>query len=403
MFNKTIAYDKRKTYQWVILVLITGAHVTNIYSVRSVIPLNPFLQSHFDLNHFQIGLLTSIFFTGSFFFSIPMGWLVDRIGVYWALPLGQCIVGIFILSLCFANSYVMVCISLFLAGIGFAAINPATAKVVLYWFPIQKRATAMGFKQTGVRAGGALAAATLPAFALFFGWRNAFAFAGIVTLSSVLLCLLFYRRPYRDKDFKNTTHGQQSGSILAVLKNRDLMVLSFLMVFFIGLQSTLETYLVLFCIDTLLCSVVTAGFFLALAHAGGILGRLSWGPISDRVFGTRRRIVLMIIGSISSFMCLTFAFLTPSFPVWSIGVLVIIFGACAIGWNGMFLILAVELAGKGREGMALGICMTIVLIGHLVGPPLFGFVVDKSSSYDYAWFLFCLLLVLATSLPKKHL
>jgi len=52
MLNKTIGYEKRKSYQWVILALITAAHVTNIYSVRSVVPLNPFLQSHFDLNHF---------------------------------------------------------------------------------------------------------------------------------------------------------------------------------------------------------------------------------------------------------------------------------------------------------------------------------------------------------------
>jgi ACS family hexuronate transporter-like MFS transporter len=409
MLNKTIGYEKRESYQWVILALITAAHVTNIYSVRSVVPLNPFLQSHFDLNHFQIGLMTSSFFMGSFLFSIPMGWLVDRIGVYWAMPLGQCIVGIFILSLCFANSYAMVCGALFLAGTGYAAINPATAKVVMHWFPTKRRASAMGFKQTGVPAGGALAAATLPALALSFGWRYSFAFAGMVTISSVVFCLIFYKRPYRNENDENTKPDGHSVTILDILKNRDLMLLSFLMAFFIGLQSTLETYLVLFCIDTLFYSVITAGFFLALAHTGGILGRLSWGPVSDFLFGARRKNVLMIIGSISSVMCLTFVFLTPNFPSWIVGVMAVIFGVCAIGWNGIFLILAAELSGKGREGMALGISLTIVFIGQIVGPPVFGFVVDKTGSYDYAWLLFCILLVLATSLialvrePKKNL
>ena len=117
--------------------------------------------------------------------------------------------------------------------------------------------------------------------------------------------------------------------------------------------------------------------------------------------------LLMIIGSISAVMCLCFVFLTSSFPTWSIGVLAVIFGICALGWNGMFLIFAAELSGKGREGMALGVSLTIVFIGHLVGPPLFGFVVDKTGSYDYAWLLFCILIALATALtglirePKK--
>ena len=108
--------------------------------------------------------------------------------------------------------------------------------------------------------------------------------------------------------------------------------------------------------------------------------------------------MLIIIGSISSIMCFTFAFLTPNFPSWIIGVMAVIFGCCAIGWNGIFLVLAAELSGKGSEGMALGISLTIVFIGQLVGPPTFGFVVDKTGTYDYAWILFCILLALATSL-----
>ena len=48
--------------------------------------------------------------------------------------------------------------------------------------------------------------------------------------------------------------------------------------------------------------------------------------------------------------------------------------------------------------MALGVSLTIVFIGHLFGPPLFGFVVDRTGSYDYAWLLFCILIALATAL-----
>ena len=47
-----------------------------------------------------------------------------------------------------------------LAGIGLGCVMPATTKAVLVWFPIKERATAMGFKQTGVNVGGMISAAS---------------------------------------------------------------------------------------------------------------------------------------------------------------------------------------------------------------------------------------------------
>ena len=274
MQNTTVPYQKPSSYSGVILGLITITHVMNIYSGRSIVPLTPLLQADLDLTHFQIGMFTSIFFSGAFLLSIPMGWLADRIGVNWAMALGQCIVGLFILCISFANSFLMVCAFLFLAGMGHATINPATGKAVMDWFSVKRRATAMGIKQTGVPLGGALAGATLPALALTVGWRKAFIVAGAVSLVSVLCCLLLYRKPYQQHDPQHVqlVSPSTSGS---VFKNRDLILLSFLMIAFIGLQSSLETYLVLFCNHVLLYPVITSGFFLSLAHVGGITGRLT--------------------------------------------------------------------------------------------------------------------------------
>lgn len=392
--------EEASRYSWIILGLITATHVMNIYSGRSIVPLAPLLQKELALSHLQIGMFTSIYFMGAFFFSLPMGWLVDRIGVYWTMPLGQLIVGSFILSLSFADSFIVICAILFLGGIGHAAINPATAKVVMAWFPLQRRATAMGVKQTGVPMGGALAAATLPALALWAGWRHAFVMAGAVSLFSVALCLLLYRRPPGSRG-QPLPSFSSSDTVAAVLKNHDLMILSVLMIAFLALQSSLETYLVLYCHDLLLYPVVMSGYLLSLMQIGAVSGRLSWGPISDFFFGARRKIVLMIIGGLSSGMCLAFAFLTPQVPVWVVAGLAALFGACALGWNGMYLILAAELAGRGREGRALGVSLTIAFVGHLVGPPLFGHIVDLAGTYRQAWLVFCLIMAGATVLMSR--
>lgn len=407
MENAPLPHQKTSSYSGVILGLITVTHAMNIYSGRSIVPLTPLLQADLDLSHFQIGMFTSIFFCGAFLLSIPMGWLADRIGVKWAIALGQCMVGSFILCISFAHSFFMVCAFLFLAGMGHATINPSTGKAVMDWFSEKRRATAMGIKQTGVPIGGALAGASLPALALTFGWRKAFVVAGAVSLVSVLCCLLLYRKPHQEDDSQRNQLASPSPTG-SVFKNRDLILLSLLMIAFIGLQSSLETYLVLYCNHILLYPVITAGFFLSLAHLGGISGRVTWGYLSDFFFGARRKIVLMVIGTISSVLCLTFSLLTSQVSIWVVGVLVVLFGGCAIGWNGMYFTLAAELAGRGKEATALGISLTIAFLGHVIGPPLFGYVVDATGKYKYAWLLFFVIMATTTALiglvrePKKQ-
>jgi MFS transporter, ACS family, hexuronate transporter len=389
--------SQRPHYAWVILALITGMHAMNIFSGRSIIPLAPLLQADLELSHVQIGMFTSMYFAGAFCFSFPMGWLVDKIGVYWTMPLGQLIVGAFVFSISTADSFLLICIMLFLAGLGHAAINPATGKVVMAWFPLKRRATAMGLKQTGVPIGGAMAAIFLPGAALAWGWRNALIISGLVSIASVILSLIFYRRPAytRSKDYAAPLPPCRLSEII---RNKDIMILSILMIGFLMLQSSLETYLVFYCRDVLSFTLITAGFMLSMTQIGAIIGRLGWGPVSDVLLRARRKIVLMIIGGISALMCIIFAFLTAHTPFWMIGLLVLIFGACAIGWNAIYLVLVVELAGRGREGRALGFSLSIAFIGHLIGPPIFGYSVDHFESYTVSWLIFGVMMMVITSL-----
>jgi len=383
------------SYSWIVLGLITLIHIMNAYSGRSIFPLAPFLQTHLNLQHVHIGMLNSVFFMGAFFFSIPMGYLVDRIGVRWSIILGQLILGLSICLVSLAHSYYIICVYLFLAGIGHAAINPATGRAVVDWFTPKSRATAMGMKQTGLPVGAALAAATLPTLALTIGWRVALVVAGFFSLFSVFLCFIFYKEPITNKHF-DKIQSTNIQSLILMFKNKNLMLLSGSMIIFVSLQSSLETYLVLFCKDSLKFSVVASGYLLSICYIGGIVGRLGWGPVSDLFFRGKRKQVLMIIGTTSFLLCLTFIFLSFNLSAWLLGFIIFIFGACAIGWNGIYLTLAAELVARGQEGKAIGTSLTIVFSGIFLGPPFFGYIIDKTHSYDIAWAFFGFIVFLAT-------
>lgn len=66
-------------------------------------------------------------------------------------------------------------------------------------------------------------------------------------------------------------------------------------------------------------------------------------------------------------------------------VLLAVFGLAALGWGGLFLALTAELAGKELSGVATGFGLTLTCVGIMVGPPVFGLIVDRTGSYELAW------------------
>lgn len=81
--------------------------------------------------------------------ALPAGWLADRLGVRFALGLGQLLVGAMIALAATSTNLATLLTLLVLGGFGFSVLNPATGKAVVEWFPPRERGTAMGIKQTG--------------------------------------------------------------------------------------------------------------------------------------------------------------------------------------------------------------------------------------------------------------
>ena len=376
--------------RWVVLGIVTLTHVMSSYSGMSIQTLAPFFQSDLGLNHVEIGMLTSVFYAGTFFLSTPFGSLVDRIGEYRILASGPLVIGLFIALISTAQSFMGVCILVALAGVGYSGINPATGKAVVSRFPPRGRALAMSMKQNGVPLGGALVAATLPAFASAYGWRNALVFGGAASLVWGLAILCFYKRPRRGHPdpVDISLGGRRWSHVGDILKNRDIMILSFIMLIFQALQLSLITYFTLFLKNSLSCSIVVAGGIFAVGNLGGLIGRICWGYVSDYIMDGERKLLLIVMAGASALFCLLFYFITPGFSLLNMGALVFLFGFASMGWPGLFLTLVAELSGSRNAGSAFGVAVAVVSLGVFIGPPTFGYIVDRTGSYSYAWLFF---------------
>jgi MFS-type transporter involved in bile tolerance (Atg22 family) len=113
------------------------------------------------------------------------------------------------------------------------------------------------------------------------------------------------------------------------------------------------------------------------------------------MLGGSRRYAILLAGATAALGSAGLAFLPIDTPTPVLGVAVLVCAVGAIGWNGVQISLLSELAAPGAEGRAVGMGIMLQQPGMLIGPFLFGLVVDASGSFRAAWLLLVAYFVLA--------
>jgi len=373
----------RDNFRWTILALISVSHVIGATAQYGINTLAPFYQDELGLSRAQVGLFFSAFYLAMTGASFGAGSLADRWGVGRTTLRGHALLGIFTVVAALAPSFIWGCASFFLAGVGYSFLNPASTIGVMAWFYRDERATAMGTKQTGVPCGGVVAAILAPLLVLVIGWRSTLAALGILNFLFGFLFLLLWRDP--DEKLAAAAESALAPETQVRLPIWKLLPVSCGTAIYLVGQMSLITYVPLYLKDAMGFSAYRASQALALTQAGAMIGRIGWGVISDRLFGGRRKIVLMLIGALSAALITALGFMQPQSPLMLVLLILFLCGVCLVGYQGVSYALIGELAGKAKAGAALGMMITINAGCATLGTPLFGYIVDRTESYAMAW------------------
>jgi MFS transporter, ACS family, hexuronate transporter len=380
------ADSERDKLRWTMLLLGTVSHVIGAGGQYAINTLAPFYQSDLGLSRAQIGMFFTAFYLGMAALSFAAGWLADRLGVRAITLAGHLALGVFVIAAAFAPSFAWAFTIFFFAGLGYSFLNPASTRGVMEWFTREERATAMGIKQTGVPIGGVLTALVAPSLVLIAGWRESFAAMGALNLAFGFFFWSLWREPddapYAAPAHASTPHHRPAP---APFRARDLLSLSFGTALMLIGQMALITYVPLYLKETRGLSPYWASQALALTQLGGMIGRVGWGVVSDRVFHGARKVVLVLIGFISTALTLTLGILPGGASLWAVLPLIFFAGVCLVGYQGVSYALTAEIAGHGRTGAALGLLITFNSVGTIIGTPLFGYLVDVTGTYAAAW------------------
>ncbi|HEX9419343.1 MAG TPA: MFS transporter [Methylomirabilota bacterium] len=371
------------TNRWGILLLLMAAQTMANVGPLGIPSIAPLIRDDLGLSMAQAGSFLSAYYIGPSLMSLPAGWMADRWGVLATMVAGQVVIAAGLYAVTGSASFPVLMIIMVCAGMGYGMLNPTTSKAVISWFPRRQRATVIGIKQVGLPLGGAVGALIMPPLALWLGWRAAVVLPATLIAILGALTWLLYRNPPAAAESGETLVG--GASLRSVLANRDLWLVASATLVFAGMQTVWMSFLVLYLTAVVGMPLLDAGRFLVMAQVTGMAGRVIFGMLSDRLFGGRRRIVLVIAGAGSTACSLVMAGTGPGTGAWILAALALCFGFFGIGWNGVQYTLMAELVGPRGAGTAIGLGLAISSLGVTICPPLFGLAAERLGSFAGPW------------------
>lgn len=369
--------------RWTIIGLILAAQTVANVGPLGIPAIASLVRADLDLTLAQAGSFLSAYYVGPVLMSLPAGAMADRWGIKQTLVLGQLVIAAGLILVATSTTYVALIVLMAAAGVGYGMLNPTSTKAVMVWSAPAQRATVVGLKQVGLPFGGMLGAALLPVLAVALGWRPAVVVSALLVAAGGLVSLWVYRDPPPDEP--PATTSRPASSMRAVLRMRDLWLVSAATFVFAAMQTVWMAFLVLYLESVVGLTLLAASRYLALAQAGGIAGRVIFGLLSDRVLRGSRRVPLAIAGVGSALCSIAIAFTGPGASALWLALLVLAFGFVGIGWNGVQHTLMAELAGARAAGTAVGLGLAISSLGVTVGPPVFGHLVTVAGGYRGPW------------------
>jgi ACS family glucarate transporter-like MFS transporter len=206
------------------------------------------IAEEFHLSTVQLGYVFSAFVLGYALFQAPAGRLADRLGPRLVLGLGVVYWAIFTSLITFVSPSWGGLIPILLAirfglGVGEAVVYPASNCIVSQWIPSTERGIANGIIFCGVGFGAGVTSPLITYIMLNYGWRESFWASAVLGLVAGGIWYLIARdtpaqHPWvspQERElieaglpqFDPKSHGPAKLSWAAILKNRDVLAITF--------------------------------------------------------------------------------------------------------------------------------------------------------------------------------
>lgn len=341
--------------------------------IQSIIPsIYPILKDKFDFSFAQIGIITLIFQMTSSILQPFTGLYADKHPRPYALSIGMCFTLVGLLVLAFAESYLLILLSVSVVGLGSSIFHP-TASRVAQLASGGKKSLAQSIFQVGGNGGSALGPLLAAAIILPFGQHSISFFALAALLAAIIMIRL--GSWYKARMAYATKHPQKTVGINTNISKRAkygalaiLIMLVFSKYFY---TSCITSYFTFFLIDKFGISVGASQLCLFVFLAAFAIGTVAGGLLGDK-FGRKYVIWFSILGSAPFALIMPYA----NFA-WTI-VCTFLSGLIIASAFSSIVVYATDLM-PDKVGLIAGIFFGLMFGLGGLGSAFFGWLADKTS------------------------
>ena len=378
-----------------VLLLLCAMYSLTYIDRTNVSTASSLFQKDLHLTQTQVGLVFSAFAYPYLVFQIIGGWVSDRFGARMTLTVSAIVWGAATLLTGVAGGLVAILFARVLLGFGEGATFPTATRAMSDWTPPGMRAFAQGLTHSSARLGNAL---TPPLVALLINrvnWRGSFFVLGLVSLAWAVVWAFYFRNdPAKHPGI--TSRELQLLPNFVVRKQSEKEPIPWwplarrmfpVTIVYFCYGWTLWLYLAWipsFFLHSYLLDLKNSAFYSAGVFFAGVVGNTLGGFVSDRIFALtndrnkarRNLVVLGFLCSLASMIPLLFLrSLTGAAIFLSLG---FFFAEFTIGpmWA-----IPMDIAPR-FSGSASGLMNTGSALAAILSPLVFGFVIDKTGSWN---------------------
>ena len=257
-------------------------------------------------------------------------------------------------------------------GLSYGPLTPASSHVLArYRGSGGGVAFLVSIRQTSVPLGGVIAGFAVPPLVLSVGWQSACLWIGGV--AAVMAAGVWSASSFVRNERPEAPHGHRVSllePLRFIFRHPGLASLAASSVVYAAMQLVLSSFLVVYLTSAANLDLAFAGALLSVSQLAGAAGRLGWGFFADRV--TAPRLLLLAIAMLMAVAAALMSVLTAEWPVSAIVAVVVLLGATASGWNGVFLAEIIRDVRPAEVGLATSGSMMFAYVGTVFGPWLFG-------------------------------